>query len=396
MNRYSIAHKLQCLTQALSFILKDMLTLRCLFLKQLFKSRRRLKITILFIFVLITLYVFGVFTHLFEKNLSQFKSPLNQSIQQSLLDLKPGQHIDQVPDINNLDYEFIHNARNSCAPVHRQIDGDLLKAEPYLVILVKSKLSNFEEREVIRRTWAHRDELRLIRTVFLIGSLQGSDDLLLKIEVENDRYQDIVQQKFVDNYYNNTLKTMMGIKWINRYCENSKYYMFIDDDFYLNPNQLIKYLKNDVTTHMYDTFYGGYVFPSSNPMRHMVSKWYTTLEEYPYSKFPPFIAAGCYILSRPSARLFYMASKLIKLFRFDDIYMAILAHNIGIRPMSIEGIKYYAPTYEPGLYGFDLIAAHDFGCDELMSIWNELRTVIEFKSSGRVYKNYLHEVISKD
>lgn len=137
-------------------------------------------------------------------------------------------------------------------------------------------------------------------------------------------------------------------------------------------------------------------FPSSAPMRHIVSKWYISLNEYPYHKFPPFIAAGCYILSQHSARLFYLGSKLIKLFRFDDIYMAILAHNIGINPMHIERINYYAPTYEPSLYASSVLAAHGFQGEQLLDIWQKLKELIKFNSGGSNYKNYLHEVIHKN
>jgi len=159
--------------------------------------------------------VFGVFTHLFEKNLSEFKTPLTKGVRESLRDLRPGQSIDQIPDINNLIDNFIHNAKNSCYPIRKHFNQETLTTSPYLVILVKSKLTNFEARNTIRNTWAQKDEFNLIRTVFLIGypdlnNVQEANELLVKINNENLIHQDIVQQNFFDTYYNNTLKTMMG------------------------------------------------------------------------------------------------------------------------------------------------------------------------------------------
>ncbi len=215
MNRYSLVQKVLFLSKALSLILKDMVTFRCLFLKKIYRSAGvRLKIATLVIFF-IFLYVFGVFTHLFEKNLSEFKTPLTKSVQELLRDLKPGQHIDQVSDINNLIDNFIHDAKNSCEPFRKHLNGDIFTATPYLVILVKSKLTNFEARDIIRSTWAQQDEFNLIRTVFLIGYPDSylkreTNDLLVRIDYENQVYHDLVQQNFVDAYYNNTLKTMMG------------------------------------------------------------------------------------------------------------------------------------------------------------------------------------------
>ena len=123
------------------------------------------------------------------------------------------------------------------------------------------------------------------------------------------RVEKIVQQTFTDAYYNNTLKTIMGIKWINHYCPNSKYYMFIDDDFFLNPRLLLDYLARNVTPRVEPSLYAGFVFADSAPMRHVMSKWYISLEEWPYARYPPYASAGFYILSRQSARLFYLVSR---------------------------------------------------------------------------------------
>ena len=56
----------------------------------------------------------------------------------------------------------------------------------------------------------------------------------LQLLIESEKFNDLIQQDFTDTYYNNTLKTCMAIKWINNYCSNSKYYLLIDDDFYLS------------------------------------------------------------------------------------------------------------------------------------------------------------------
>jgi beta-1,3-galactosyltransferase / beta-1,3-N-acetylglucosaminyltransferase len=61
-----------------------------------------------------------------------------------------------------------------------------------------------------------------------------------------------------------------------------------------------------------DNLYAGFVFPYSSPMRHLISKWYISLNDYPYHKFPAYVSAGCYILSKRSAQKLYLASKLTK------------------------------------------------------------------------------------
>ena len=337
--------------------------------------------------------------------------------------------------------------------------GERVNGEPYLVILVKSKLTHFEHRDVIRKTWGASDPMKLIRTVFLVGVPSPSDTasgtptddirhshnfnidiealhhneaivhqhqqplrkspaaankrnrkeqeelkqeheqeqqqqekrnakafehlknntLLYQLELEYEQYGDIVQQNFHDTYYNNTVKTFMGIRWINEYCSNAKFYLFIDDDFYLNPGALMAYLSTNVSESQMATYYAGYVFDNSSPMRHLLSKWYISLKDYPYHKFPPYVAAGCYLLTRQSANLFHMASKLIELFKFDDIYMGILAHKLDIKPLHLDMVHFYAPTYYPSVYVRDVIAAHGFSTADLLDMWKQLEPMIKFK-----------------
>jgi hypothetical protein len=370
-----------------------------------------------------------------EKDLEEFRYPLKIDIKVALKTLSQDIKSAKYLDINNLNYSYIHKAEHTCKPHRFESSGTHQETKPYLVILVKSKLNHFENRETIRRTWGQSDQMRLIRTVFLIGlpSPFESDDylssakneahqyvdieslhknekivhrgeayykdeykvrndetfdklrnesLLYKLELEYEKYGDIVQQNFYDTYYNNTIKTFMGVRWVTEYCSSAKFYLFIDDDYYLNPNLLMKHLYENVTESMMKTYYAGYVFPNSSPMRHMLSKWYISLKDYPYHKFPPFVAAGCYILTRESAELFFMASKLIELFKFDDIYMGILAHKLDIKPIHIDSVHFWAPTYYPSVYAREVIAAHKFSNKELAKIWSQIGKFINFNSSS--------------
>ena len=44
----------------------------------------------------------------------------------------------------------------------------------------------------------------------------------------------MVQGKFIDAYYNNTLKFTMGLKYIAYHCNSTKYAFLIDGDYSLN------------------------------------------------------------------------------------------------------------------------------------------------------------------
>ena len=121
-----------------------------------------------------------------------------------------------------------------------------MKRDIYLsvIILVKSAAINFERRNSIRKTWGWPGNCNytIVRTVFLVG-LISDNTAQLKIRRENGRYHDIIQGDFIDGYYNNTLKTLMGLKWAYLFCE-SDYYLFTDDDYYISTKNLLLFLKD--------------------------------------------------------------------------------------------------------------------------------------------------------
>jgi beta-1,3-galactosyltransferase / beta-1,3-N-acetylglucosaminyltransferase len=402
------------------------------------KFKRRLVIQFAIVFLVFYLfYLLGIFTHMLEKDLVEFRYPLKIDIRVAIQNMDQADDQASSFDVNNLNYSFIHKAEQMCAPIKLNAAGshkstnEKLFSRPLLIILVKSKITNFKSREIIRKTWGMSDKFNLIRTVFLVGQMEINSETISNkrsnydgdgeldnekfyeskraanikrkakssqiaqsefdmvqnddaaavayhLELENEKYRDIVQQNFHDTYYNNTLKAFMGLKWIEKYCSNVKFYLFIDDDFYLNQKLLIKYLLNNVTEDMLPSFYAGYVFSNSSPMRHMFSKWYISLKDYPYHKFPPYVSAGFYLLSQQSAHLFYMASKLIRKFKLDDIYMGILAYKLDIKPLHMDNVYYYAPTYFPSVYAHEVIGSHGFSPEQIMSMWQQLEQFIKF------------------
>jgi beta-1,3-galactosyltransferase / beta-1,3-N-acetylglucosaminyltransferase len=60
--------------------------------------------------------------------------------------------------------------------------------------------------------------------------------------------------------------------------------------------------------------YAGIVFNSA-PHRHKSSRWYVPLEEYSYNKWPTYITAGVFLLSREALQEMYCASLYTKHFR---------------------------------------------------------------------------------
>ncbi|CAF2046629.1 unnamed protein product [Rotaria magnacalcarata] len=112
----------------------------------------------------------------------------------------------------------------------------------YIIVYVHSNPVYYQRRVLIRETWATRNLFPEIRLVFMLG--QTIDNKIMQaVKFENDLYQDIVQEDFLDSYRNLTHKAVMALKWISTYCSQASYILKTDDDMIVNTFMLLKHLK---------------------------------------------------------------------------------------------------------------------------------------------------------
>ncbi|KAJ1521242.1 hypothetical protein ONE63_002927 [Megalurothrips usitatus] len=330
-------------------------------------------------FVLWLLHYFGVFTHLFERSYdSDFEYPYEGNVQELVSQLRNREHPD-IPPITLYNYTFLSACKKKCE------DDDYPQLR--LVYLVKSALNHFEQRDAIRRSWGFERRFSDVplRTVFLLGT-SGDQELQRKIAEEQIMNGDIVQADFMDVYFNNTIKTMMGFKWIMENCLNSKFYMFVDDDMYVSTKNVLSFLrdptdypllKGNVIRSDFELpedvkLMAGYVFVSA-PHRHRMSKWYVPLSEYPYHLWPPYVTAGAFTLSKEAVVDLFYGSMYTKHFRFDDIYLGLVAKKVGIEPYHCSEFHFYKKPYDIHSYRH-VVASHGFEPEELVRVWNEQRS----------------------
>jgi hypothetical protein len=110
------------------------------------------------------------------------------------------------------------------------------------------------------------------------------------------------------------------------------------------------------------------------PLRQHFSKWYVSLDEYPYHLWPPYVTAGAYILSRAALDELFYASLFTKHFRFDDIFLALVALKAGLEPLHSPEFKFYRLRSDnPSEYRY-VIACHGFSNPrELKLFWETQR-----------------------
>lgn len=63
---------------------------------------------------------------------------------------------------------------------------------------------------------------------------------------ESSRHKDIVRIESIDSYANNTIKTMMGIRYLEEICPDFEHALLVDDDMYISIKNLITFLESPV------------------------------------------------------------------------------------------------------------------------------------------------------
>jgi len=147
-------------------------------------------------------------------------------------------------------------------------------SDPFLLIIIKSNVKNLDYRRVIRHTWANISDSS-VKVIFTLGY---SPFLQEYIDKESSMFNDILQENFIDDYNNITLKTVMAFHWCVTKCSKTKYFFFVDEDYLVN----VRLLLTDLRKKPLDTsIYTGNVWYDAKPNRNKRSKWFISKAEYP-------------------------------------------------------------------------------------------------------------------
>ena len=322
-------------------------------------------ICVLSITVLYFMYNYNVWEYAMAVPFAYFQYPLDIDLKH-VIDKVSRTEDPGVEPINSLRFPYIMNCEKKC----RTDDGDIDNV--YILFLIKSRLENTHQRQMIRRTWGNEFSIPkvIIRRVFLLGVEPKNKNVQHQIGLESRDYEDIVQQFFIDSYYNNTIKLLMGFQWATEYCAGAQFLVFLDDDYYVSPHNLVRLISQIPSTAFKNTIVG-YIWQNAVPFRIKHNKWYVSLEEYPYSFWPPYPTAGSFIVPMETAKQIHIAAPYVKYIRFDDVYIGIVAWKLKINLKHSDKLLVYLDAYTKELFR-DVVASHGFSDIEfLYKVWKE-------------------------
>ncbi|XP_039520244.1 LOW QUALITY PROTEIN: N-acetyllactosaminide beta-1,3-N-acetylglucosaminyltransferase 3-like [Pimephales promelas] len=262
--------------------------------------------------------------------------------------------------------------------------GGPLNSDVFLLLVIKSSPENYERREVLRKTWA---EERLhkgvwIRRVFIIGTTKtGFEKRRLNklLKLENNENKDILQWDFKDSFFNLTLKQVLFLEWMDRWCPQARFLFNGDDDVFANTFNMIEYLQgqedNDGSKHLFT----GQLM-SGGPVRDSSSKYFVPVQVQESKRYPPYCSGGGFVLSGFTARTIYKMSHSIILLPIDDVYMGMCLEKAGLKPTSHFGVRctgLHVPAgnvdkFNPCFYR-EIILVHRFLPHMIFVMWNEIQ-----------------------
>ncbi|XP_022533566.2 lactosylceramide 1,3-N-acetyl-beta-D-glucosaminyltransferase B [Astyanax mexicanus] len=227
------------------------------------------------------------------------------------------------------DHQYLINHEQKCT------NRDVL-----LLLFVKSSPENFARRQAIRSTWGNEAYIERtlgvsVRVVFALGlhpSPSQRKKLQEMLHQEDEKYNDLIQQDFLDTFHNLTIKLLLQLGWTHAYCSNAQFLMSADDDIFVHMPNLIHYLQEVRRSGVKD-FWVGKVHRGAPPIRRKDSKYYVSEEMYPWSMYPDYTPGAGYVVSKDVAARVYEASLTLNASLYiDDVFMGICANAMGISP----------------------------------------------------------------
>lgn len=204
----------------------------------------------------------------------------------------------------------------------------------YLIVYVHSAPNHGDRRTVIRNTWGNKTQFDLaIRVVFVMGLTPGNNTVDEQLVAESERYQDIIQENFIDTYYNITYKAVAALRWVSQRCPQAEFVLKTDDDAFVNMHLLLKLLVRMST-----------VEPSLRTKTIMCNlwrdevprdgKWKLERSVFRFHYYPAFCQGLAYIMTQDMIVPLYNASYYVPFLQMDDVYLT------GFVMLRIEGAKH--------------------------------------------------------
>ena len=260
------------------------------------------------------------------------------------------------------------------------------RPDTFMLVLVHSSPTNAGRRAAIRVTWGDAvlrgtwpsnasaqqnasSPISRLCMAFVLG-LHSDEAVNRAVREEHANCNDIVQGDFIDHYHNMTLKSLLDLKVADERCPGVPYLLKSDDDMIIN----IPYLLDILTTEpLKRSFMGPY---NQGSRVHREGVWKLTLEEFPFSVYPPYESGSAYVITGDLIHELYVTAEYVPHIFVDDVYITgILDRILGVSHVRRAGFAYWG-TREPtacDVVRRKIVTGTKMHPQRLCALWNELK-----------------------
>uniref|UniRef100_A0A665VCG6 Hexosyltransferase n=1 Tax=Echeneis naucrates TaxID=173247 RepID=A0A665VCG6_ECHNA len=257
-------------------------------------------------------------------------------------------------------------------------------AEVFLLLVIKSSPTNYERREVLRKTWAMERLYQgvWIRRIFISGTMASGHKkkrLNKLLQAEQRENNDILQWDFSDTFYNLTLKQILFLEWMETNCPNARFLFNGDDDVFANTDSMVHYLQSFMDNNGDKHLFAGHLIQNVGPIRTKESKYFIPTQVQESESYPPYCGGGGFVLSGYTASVIYRMSQSISILPIDDVYMGMCLAKAGLGPVSHMAVKtagLHIPSkildeYNPCYYR-EMLLVHRFLPAQIYLMWSRI------------------------
>ncbi|XP_044615790.1 UDP-GlcNAc:betaGal beta-1,3-N-acetylglucosaminyltransferase 8 isoform X2 [Equus asinus] len=244
---------------------------------------------------------------------------------------------------------------------------------PYLLLAVKSEPGRFAERQAVRETWG--GPAPGIRLLFLLGSPvgDGGPDLGSLVAWESHRYSDLLLWDFLDVPFNQTLKDLLLLAWLDHHCPGVSFVLQAQDDAFVHTPALLDHLRALPPTWARG-LYLGEVFTQAKPLRKPGGPFYVPGSFFE-GGYPAYASGGGYVIAGRLAPWLLQAAARVAPFPFDDVYTGLCFQALGLVPRAHKGFLTAWPadrTADPCTLR-DLLLVRPLSPQDSIRLWKHLR-----------------------
>ncbi|XP_040572407.1 beta-1,3-galactosyltransferase 5 isoform X2 [Lepeophtheirus salmonis] len=225
-----------------------------------------------------------------------------------------------------------------------------------LTILVISAPDHFDHRRAIRSTWGGISSAREdITFAFIIGS---SLDPSIHEEIlsEDSEFQDIIMYGMEDLYENLSMKTIHGLKWIEKFCPNNDFFLKIDDDMFLQIPRLIGFIRGYQRSGSKEPVIFGKLAEGWPPVHNPNSKYYIRPSAYTGSTYPGFVTGPSYLMNQEAIKRLLSNVMALPYIHLEDVFITgVTAEKSNVTRKHIQEFRNNGTPIPPKFIGCTLL-----------------------------------------